>query len=69
MDLLGSFLSVSQQLSPASCQTVCCRLRSCQGYAFSQGSLDLGGATGACYLYANITFLVPSSGFSSGLLS
>jgi len=69
MDLMGSFLSVSQQLSSASCQTVCCGVLSCQGYAFSQASLDVGGSTGSCYLYANITYLVPNSGFSSGLLS
>jgi hypothetical protein len=72
MDLQGSFLASSLAPSATFCQSLCCGTPLCQGYAFSQGILDsvaAGGWLADCYLYSNISFLMPSSTMSSGVVS
>ena len=53
----------------AACQQSCCDAPACDAYAFAVGNLGLLSAPGAqCYLYVNVTALVPSSGYTSGAL-
>ena len=78
MDLVGTLVGTALspgisvlQPSEASCRQACCDAAACDGYAFSSGDLAMGLATiggASCYLYVNITQLMPSSGYSSGVL-
>ena len=78
MDLVGSLVGTalspgSHVLAPseAACRQACCDAPFCDGYAFASGdaALAAGGAGGpvSCFLYANVTQLVPSSAFTSGI--
>ena len=77
MDLVGSLVGTA--LSPgsrvllhsdAACQQACCDAPACDGFSFASGDASLGqGGSGlaSCFLYVNITQLIPSSGYSSGI--
>ena len=73
MDLVGSLVgtalapgeSVTLAGEPA-CRQACCDAAACDGYAFEAESAKRAGL-GGCFLYVNITQLVPSSGYASGI--
>jgi hypothetical protein len=78
MDLVGTLVGTA--LSPgshvltrseAACREACCDAPFCDGFAFASGDavLAAGGSGGpvSCFLYANVTQLIPSSAFTSGL--
>jgi len=77
MDLVGALVGTALPpgvpvLLPSdrSCRQACCDAPACDGYAFAFGdaSLGLGGSgIASCFLYINITQLIPSSGYSSGI--
>ena len=69
MDLQGTLLQYALLPSSGACLAACCNLPACTGVAFDQGTVDAGTVSGSadCYLYANVTQLVPSSSFSSAL--
>ena len=68
-DLQGALLEYSLQPSAGACLVACCNQPACTGVAYDQGGLDLQQAAGSagCYLYANVTQLVPSSTMDSAL--
>ena len=56
----------------AACRQACCLAPVCHGYSFDVGALRIDArryvdAQSSCYLYINITQLVPSSGYASGI--
>ena len=74
-DLVGALVgtahapgALSLQPSVEACRQACCDAPACDGFAFSVGDLAITsvGAAG-CYLYVNVTQLVPSSGYASGM--
>ena len=73
MDLVGALVGTA--LAPgesvtlpveSACRQACCDAAACDGYSFDAGTAKLLGGAG-CYLYVNITQLVPSSGYASGV--
>jgi hypothetical protein len=67
--LVGTALAPGEPLlapSEAACRQACCDAASCDGYSFdaSYGALN---PHAHCYLLVNITQLVPSNGYASGL--
>jgi hypothetical protein len=72
-DLVGSLVgtalapgeSVTLAGEPA-CRQACCDAAACDGYAFEAESAKRAGL-GGCFLYVNITQLVPNSGYASGI--
>ena len=60
--------------SEAACRQACCDAPVCDAYTFSSGDLQFAlsqfstNPVGECYLYTNVTALVPNSAFSSGAL-
>jgi hypothetical protein len=75
MDLVGTLVGTalspgSRVLLPseASCRQACCDAPFCDGFSFASSDLGVAGATSAsCFLYVNITQLIPSSVISSGI--
>ena len=75
MDLVGSLVGTA--LSPgapvplpsmSSCRQACCDAPACDGYAFASGDMSfISGGSAGCFLYVNITQLIPSSVMSSGI--
>ena len=68
--LVGTALAPGAAAAAASaeaCREACCNAVVCDGFAFDASALRWLGA-GECYLYANVTQLIPSSGYASGLL-
>jgi len=73
MDLVGSLVgtalapgaSVTLAGEPA-CRQACCDAAVCDAYAFETTAAKRTGS-GDCFLYVNITQLVPSSGYASGI--
>ena len=66
-DLQGTLLQYSIQASVGTCLVECCIQPACTGVAFNQGVVDATGGGAGCFLYANVTQLVPSSAFASAL--
>jgi hypothetical protein len=73
MDLVGSLvgaaLSPAQAITHASedaCRHECCLAPACDGYAFNAESARQFGS-GGCFLYVNVSQLVPSSLVTGGL--
>ncbi len=68
-DLQGTLLAFSLQSSAGACLVACCNLPACTGAAFDQGLADGGSVSGGagCFLYANVTQLIPSSTMASAL--
>lgn len=69
--LVGTALSpgvLSLQPSIEACREACCDAPVCDGFAFAASELAISsvGAAG-CFLYVNITQLIPSSGYASGV--
>ena len=73
MDLVGTL--VGSALSPgdsvtlpavAACRQACCDAAACDGYSFETTAAKRTGS-GDCFLYVNITQLIPSSVVSSGI--
>ena len=75
MDLVGTLVGTA--LSPGTptlvsslgdCRQACCDAPACDGFSFGTGdaSFIAGGAAG-CFLYVNISQLIPNSAFSSGI--
>ena len=59
--------------SESSCRQACCDAPVCDAYTFSTGDLQQSfqqglTQTAQCYLYTNVTALIPNSAFSSGAL-
>ena len=77
-DLVGTLLGASSftTASEASCRLACLAAPDCDSYAFSTGvGVAIVATFGQqstlalpCYLYANLTALVPNSAISSGAL-
>ena len=67
--LVGTALSPGEPVrvtSDTACRQECCDAPACDGYAFdADGAKWFGGA--GCYLYVNVTQLVPSSTMASGI--
>jgi hypothetical protein len=67
--LVGSALAPGEPLlapTEAGCRQACCDAAACDGFSFDVSiSRRLGSAD--CYLYVNVSQLVPSSGYTSGL--
>ena len=53
--------------SEAACRQACCDAAACDGYAFDASS-GRQHSSGECFLYVNVTQLIPSSGYASGVL-
>ena len=73
MDLVGALVGTA--LSPgaatlvateAHCRQACCDAAACDGYAFDAATATIH-AVSHCYLYVNVTQLIPSSNFVSGI--
>jgi hypothetical protein len=73
MDLVGTL--VGSALSPAgpvlmpsepACRQACCLAPVCDGYSFEASALSFH-AESNCYLYVNVTQLIPSSLVTGGL--
>ena len=55
--------------SEAACRQACCSAPACDGFSFATSELGFVGSLAAgCFLYVNITQLIPSSGYSSGIV-
>ena len=59
--------------SESACRQACCDAPNCDAYSFAASELRLqvqwsGSPTASCFLYTNVTALVPSSTMSSGAL-
>ena len=68
-DLVGTDLGgVSLHGSEQSCQQLCCDTSGCSGYSFGSLHVTLG-TQGPCVLLANLTAVVPSHTFVSGVLT
>ena len=75
MDLVGVVVGTAMTpgapvltASYAACRQTCCDAPVCDGFSFASGDASfVSGGTASCFLYANITQLVPSSGYSSGI--
>ena len=74
--LVGTALAPGESVlvrSEAACRQACCDAAACDGYAFDVGSLRIdarrhaGDAHSSCFLYANISQLVPVSIMASGI--
>ena len=71
--LVGSALapgSVFPAASLAVCRQACCDAPACDGFSFATGDASLlpgGSGSAGCFLYVNITQLIPSSVVSSGI--
>jgi hypothetical protein len=66
-DLVGVLLSNLLQPSGAACFAACCNTPACGGATFARAVLTGGARSADCYLYANVTQLVPSSVVDSAL--
>ena len=74
-DLVGTLVGAA--LSPAAgpvlvpsepaCRQACCLAPACDGYSFEASALSFH-AVSNCYLYVNVTQLIPTSGYASGVL-
>jgi sugar lactone lactonase YvrE len=68
--LVGSALAPGEATlvaSESACRQACCDAPVCDGYAFSR-EVALFQPAAPCYLYANVTQLMPTSSFQSGVL-
>ena len=69
-DLVGTPIGeASFVASERDCQLACCSTPGCVGYVFEALQILRGGSTAACLLDGNVTQLMPSSLFSSGVLA
>ena len=68
-DLVGTRIGVAFVASERACQLTCCSTPGCIGYVFEALQILRGGSTAACLLDGNVTQLMPSSLFSSGVLA
>ena len=78
MDLVGSPVGAAAFYSTAgeaACRSACLATPGCDAYAFSAGVLAAfaanqghPGDTAPCYLYTNVTALIPSSPMTAGVL-
>ena len=67
-DLVGTPVGiVSFQPTPYGCQLACCSMPGCDGFSFNAEQILLGGSTAPCYLLANVTQLIPSHTYTSGI--
>jgi hypothetical protein len=67
--LAGTALSPGDAVglpSEAECRQACCDAAACDGYTFDASAARRTGA-GDCWLYVNVTQLVPNSGMASGV--
>ena len=53
--------------SERDCQRACCDVPACQGYTMDSNTLLLGGSFAPCYLFTNVTQLVPNAFGVSGV--
>ena len=53
--------------SEAACRQACCDAPVCEGFAFELAA-TLHHSSAPCYLYVNVTQLMPTSSFQSGVL-
>jgi hypothetical protein len=61
----GLPVSLSSEIA---CRQACCDAPTCDGYVFATGNVDfINGGPAGCFLYVNITQLIPNSGYSSGI--
>ena len=75
MDLVGTLIATGlpnpiSAPSVESCRIACCSVSSCTGYSFAlhdSGHLNMN-APAACFLFSNVTQLVPNNIMSSGVL-
>ena len=66
-DLGGTWLGGGQLVSTvAQCQSFCCNTPGCDGYTIDNSMLAIASQTN-CFALANITMLVPSSGYAAGV--
>ena len=75
MDLVGTLVGTA--LTPGAptlvsslgdCRQACCDAATCDGYSFATGDASfINGGIAGCFLYVNITQLIPSSVVSSGI--
>ena len=75
MDVMGTLVgSAANPSAPflsateATCRQECCNAPSCNAYAFSASLILMNPAGAPCYLYNNVTALVPNSGVNTGTL-
>ena len=69
--LVGSALAPGEATlvpSASACRQACCDAPLCDGYSFEAGAALMHSAAAPCYLYANVTQLIPNSAFASGVL-
>ena len=67
--LVGTALAPGQAALVASevaCRQACCDAPACDGYTFA-ADLAMISAVAPCYLYVNVTQLIPSNGYASGM--
>ena len=75
MDLVGTLVGTAlapglpvSLFSEVFCRQACCDAAFCDGYAFATGDVSfVNGGPASCFLYVNITQLIPNSAFSSGI--
>ena len=67
--LVGTALEPNQpvaQPSEAACRQACCDAAACDGYSFD-ASFGMFNPRAACFLFVNVTQLVPSNNMASGI--
>ena len=67
--LVGTALAPGQAAlvaSEAACRQACCDAPACDGYTFA-ADLAMISAVAPCYLHVNVTQLIPSNGYASGV--
>ena len=75
MDLVGTLAGTAMSpgapsLLPSTeaCRQACCDAPACDGFSFGTGDASfVSGGSASCFLYVNITQLIPSSFASSGI--
>jgi len=75
MDLVGTLVGTAFTpgaptlvSSLAACRQACCDAPACDGFSFGTGDASfVSGGAASCFLYVNITQLIPSSVVSSGI--
>ena len=74
IDLVGTLVGTAMEpgvrvllVSEAACRQACCDAPACDGFSFAASELRPWSPQASCFLLVNITQLIPSSGYSSGI--
>jgi hypothetical protein len=70
VDVVGRLAADMQLLrTERDCQRACCDTAGCVAYSFAALQVAMGGSFAPCFLLSNISSVVPSHSFTSGIFS